>query len=218
MRIVDVGCGFGGTIASLNERFFDMEFVGINLDARQLERAAETVKPCNGNTIKFIEADAALIPLPDESFDRVLALECAFHFDRRSFFGEARRLLDKKGNLTISDFVPNERSLEYLSLIGFSSDEAILRSYGNVDLTCSMNRYRELAKEGRFALTESVDITENTLPTYDFLFSPEMSSPDRPNHELFVRATKLLEKASRYRIMQYKILKFVPIDSDGRQC
>lgn len=216
MRIVDVGCGFGGTMASLNERFSDLELVGVNLDARQLERAAELVKPCNGNTIKLIEADAAQIPLADNSFDRVLAVECAFHFDRRSFFAEARRLLAKRGNLTISDFVASERSLEYMSLIDFSSHQGILRSYGDVDLTCSMNRYCKLAEESEFALSESVDITENTLPTYDFLFSSTMLSPAWPNRELFSQATKLLEKAARYGVLQYKILRFAPIETQAQ--
>ena len=114
MRIIDVGCGFGGTLASLNERFSDLQLVGVNIDARQLERAAELVTPQNGNSIEFVEADAARIPLPDNSFDVVLAVECVFHFNRPGFFAETERLLDHGGTLTLSDFVPSERSLEYL--------------------------------------------------------------------------------------------------------
>ena len=44
MRIIDVGCGFGGTIASLNERFSELELVGVNIDSRQLERATDMVQ------------------------------------------------------------------------------------------------------------------------------------------------------------------------------
>ena len=44
MRVLDVGCGFGGTVASLNERFRDLDMVGVNIDPRQLARAAELVK------------------------------------------------------------------------------------------------------------------------------------------------------------------------------
>ena len=39
MRIIDVGCGFGGTLASLNERFSELQLVGVNIDSRQLNRA-----------------------------------------------------------------------------------------------------------------------------------------------------------------------------------
>ena len=34
MQILAVGCGFGGTIASLNERFSSLELVGIDIDDR----------------------------------------------------------------------------------------------------------------------------------------------------------------------------------------
>jgi cyclopropane fatty-acyl-phospholipid synthase-like methyltransferase len=37
--VVDVGCGFGGTIASLNEHFSDLQLTGVNIDLRQLDRA-----------------------------------------------------------------------------------------------------------------------------------------------------------------------------------
>ena len=208
MRIIDVGCGFGGTLASLNERFSDLQLVGVNIDSRQLERAADIVRPRNGNSIEFVEADAARIPLPDESFDVVLAVECIFHFKRRGFFSEAKRLLDRGGNLTLSDFIPSERALEYLDTIDLSADEGIRWSYGEIDLSCSISRYRELAKTNNLALRDAIDITENTLPTYDFLYSSTTGWPDAQGVELFTRATRLLEKSCRSGMMGYQILRF----------
>jgi cyclopropane fatty-acyl-phospholipid synthase-like methyltransferase len=38
-KLLDVGCGFGGTIASLNERITNTVLVGLNIDERQLIRA-----------------------------------------------------------------------------------------------------------------------------------------------------------------------------------
>ena len=208
MRIIDVGCGFGGTLASLNERFSELQLVGVNIDSRQLERAADMVRPRDGNSIEFVEADAARIPLPDESFDVVLAVECVFHFNRRAFFAEAGRLLVRGGNLTLSDFVPSERALEYLDAIDLSADEGIRSSYGEIDLSCSMSRYRKLAKANHLVLREAIDITDNTLPTYDFLYSSATEWPDARQVELFTRATRLLEKACRNGMMGYQILLF----------
>ena len=37
-HILDVGCGFGGTVASLNENFSRVHLLGVNIDERQLER------------------------------------------------------------------------------------------------------------------------------------------------------------------------------------
>jgi SAM-dependent methyltransferase len=208
MRIIDVGCGFGGTLASLNERFSELQLVGVNIDARQLERAAQIVQPRGGNSIKFVEADAARIPLPDDSFDVVLAVECVFHFDRRAFFAEAGRLLRQGGNLTLSDFVPSEQALEYFDAIDVPADDGIRWSYGDVDLSCSLSRYRELAKANRLELCEAIDVTENTLPTFDFLYSSTADWPDPREVELFTRATRLLEKACRNGMLQYQILRF----------
>lgn len=208
MRIIDVGCGFGGTLASLNERFSGLQLVGVNIDTRQLERATELVLPKNGNSIEFVHADAVRIPLPDKCFDVVLAVECVFHFDRPGFFAETERLLDQGGTLTLSDFVPSERSLEYLDTIDLSADEGIRWSYGEIDLSYSISRYRELAEAHGLLLSESIDITKNTLPTYDFLYSSTAGWTDARHVELFTRATRLLEKGTRNNMIGYEILRF----------
>ncbi|MCM2374453.1 SAM-dependent methyltransferase [Aporhodopirellula aestuarii] len=209
MRIVDVGCGFGGTLASLNDRYSGLQLVGVNIDPRQLERAAELVRPKHGNSIEFVHADAARIPLPDKCFDVVLAVECVFHFDRPRFFAETERLLDQGGTLTLSDFVPSERSLEYLDKIDLSANEAIRWSYGEIDLSYSISRYQELAKAHGLVLRESIDITENTLPTYEFLYASTADWTDTWHVELFTRATRLLEKGSRNKMIGYEVLRFV---------
>jgi cyclopropane fatty-acyl-phospholipid synthase-like methyltransferase len=208
MRIIDIGCGFGGTLASLNERFSELQLVGVNIDSRQLDRAARMVRPRSGNSIEFVEADAASVPLPDDTFDVVLAVECVFHFSRQGFFAEAGRLLRKGGNLTLSDFVPSERALEYLDAIDLSSDEGIRWSYGEIDSSCSMSHYRELAQANHLVLSEAFDITENTLPTFDFLYSSTAGWPDAREVELFTRATRMLEKACRNGMLRYQILRF----------
>mgnify|MGYP002621456916 CR=1 FL=1 len=208
LRIVDVGCGFGGTIASLNERFGELELVGVNIDERQLQRAVEMIKPRGSNCIEWLQADAARIPLEDASSDVVLAVESVFHFDRAAFMVEAGRLLRSGGNLTLSDFIPSERAVEYLSAIDFSADESVQRSYGQVDLTCSLERYRELGLVNDLVLTEVKDITENTLPTYGFLGASVAGWTESSEKQLFLRATQMLEKASRKGMLGYQLLRF----------
>ena len=93
MRVLDVGCGFGGTIASLNERFQNLDMVGVNIDPRQLARAADTVHTANGNRVQWVEADACDLPLTGP-FDVVLAVECVFHFPSRAkFLSEMDRIV-----------------------------------------------------------------------------------------------------------------------------
>lgn len=207
-RVLDVGCGFGGTIASLNERFSNLKLVGVNIDPRQLERATREVPPVHGNTIELVEADAAKIPLEGASFDVVLAVECVFHFNRPGFFAEASRLLRPGGRLTLSDFVPDERAVAFLGDLNLSADEAIRWSYGQIDLNYSVGRYQQLAEANGLALTVTTDITPSTLPTYDFLRASSEDWPDSSARDMFRRATGLLEKASRKRLLGYKMLTF----------
>ena len=88
--VLDVGCGFGGTLGTLNRRFCGMRLAGVNIDDRQLE-ICRLLLPASGNLIEWHAADACSLPFPDASVDRVLCIEAMFHFgSRREFFPRGR--------------------------------------------------------------------------------------------------------------------------------
>jgi SAM-dependent methyltransferase len=208
LRILDVGCGFGGTIACLNERFSGMELIGVNIDQLQLQRAAAQIDARSGNRVRLLLADAAELPIADEGVDAALAVESVFHFDRPRFFAEIGRVLRQGGSLTLSDFVPHARAAPYIEAINLGGNDAVRSTYGVIDVSWSVDRYRGLAAEHGLTLSAVRDVTAHTLPTYDFLRSSVEGWTDALEAEQFIRATGLLEKASRRGFIGYLILRF----------
>jgi len=98
--------------------------------------------------------------------------------------------------------------LPYLDPSTLSADEAIRRSYGQIDLSYSVSRYSELAAVADMTLAAETDITANTLPTYAFLQKCIESSPLPEEVGMFARATGRLKKASRKGLLGCKILLF----------
>lgn len=204
-RVLDVGCGFGGTIASLNENFSSMELLGLNLDERQLKRARKMVQPVGQNKIQFQQGNACALPFPDSSFDVVLAVECIFHFpDRKKFIEEAHRVLKPGGYLAISDFVPGKILRPFTSIqlpaplnVGF---------YGQCNIQCTAERYRSLAEQTGFDVQIEEDITANTLPTYTYLRSLGLKMGY--GNFAAVSETLILEVLSRLRLLKYLVLSF----------
>ena len=78
-RVLDVGCGFGGTLEVVDLRHQRMDLVGLNIDPRQLA-ICRALRPRQGNTLRWVEADAVALPLADASVDRLLCFEAIFHF------------------------------------------------------------------------------------------------------------------------------------------
>lgn len=209
MRVLDVGCGYGGTIASLNERFTGLDLVGINIDPRQLERARKTVRPWNGNSITFRTGDACQLDVPPESFDVVLAVECIFHFGNRpAFLSGAARALKTGGALALSDFVPPEDAVPLLEKYNPARDEALSITYGKIDVTCALERYREIGAPVGLHPDQAVNISRHTLPTYPFLRQHLRTWPNPAHARLYDRATARMEMACNTGLLDYHVLSF----------
>jgi len=205
MRVLDVGCGVGGTLASLNGRCANLTLMGLNIDERQLEWARQHVIPRGRNVVGFIGGDACRLPFADGAFDVVLAVECIYHFpSKAAFLKEAHRVLRPGGRLTFSDFVPRGAALPVLAVLACFFYGSFVRHLGSLSFPSTLSQYRALVRRAGFSALECDDITLHTLPTYAEQRRLQ-GRMDRCGADA-ARATAVTEWISRAGFLRYLIL------------
>ena len=101
-RVLDVGCGIGGSSRLLAQRY-GFELLGVSISPGQISRAqalSDPTGPC-----RFAVMDALALDLPDHSFDAVWTVECAPHIAaKQRFANELLRVLKPGGLLVAADW------------------------------------------------------------------------------------------------------------------
>jgi len=206
MAVLDAGCGFGGTVESLNDRHRHMNLVGLNLDERQLERARARVKPTATNEVAFVQGDACALPFADGSFDAVLAVECIFHFPSRlAFFQEVHRVLRPGGRLALSDFLLPEHEPFSATFERALVGPLLSLLFGPLRAVRASD-YEELAHSSGLAPCLNQDISRQSLPTYPILeLLMEQKGLQGAIAKQLIRRTGEAQRAGRF---LYKVLAF----------
>jgi len=104
-KIIDIGCGFGGTAIVLAKNFQKSEIFGIDLSKPLLRLANQTAQTLKfENRLKFEIGDVQKIPYNDDSFDVVLNINMVHLVeDPVQMLNEIERVLVPNGFLFIAD-------------------------------------------------------------------------------------------------------------------
>ena len=103
--LIDVGFGSGEQDFLLSKAYAFARLTGFNISERQVRYANQRAEREQlADKLSFRLGEAESLPgVEDASVDRVLAIECAFYFDRPRFYQRAAQVLKPGGLVVLAD-------------------------------------------------------------------------------------------------------------------
>lgn len=166
LRVLDVGCG-SGTQACRLASDHGVEVVGITTSREGVLRSSARAKAQGISGAVFEQRDGTNNGLPDESFDRVWVLESSHLMaDRAALLTECARVLRPGGRMVLCDII-RRRDIPFGELRARTEDFAVLRAaYGEARMD-PLDDYAMHMRTSGLEVDEMVDLTDETLPTFD---------------------------------------------------
>jgi len=111
-KVLDVGCGFGGTSRYLAKALGSgSDVTGITLSPQQVKRGTELAQEQGVPNAKFMVMDALKMDFPDNSFDIVWACESGEHMpDKRAYIDQMMRVLKPGGKFVMACWCQRDNS------------------------------------------------------------------------------------------------------------
>jgi ubiquinone/menaquinone biosynthesis C-methylase UbiE len=136
-RILDLGCGTGRLLETLVRDHPADRLAGVDLSLGMLGVARGRLPP----GVRLAQSDAAALPYPDGSFQRVLSVS-AFHFWARpaAGLGEIFRVLTPGGVLTLTDWSRDFWGPRFREVWLRVLDPAHFRTWNRREVTAMLER------------------------------------------------------------------------------
>ena len=176
-KILDVGCGIGGSTLYLAGKFAS-QATGITLSPVQASRAKERAMDADlPEQTSFEVADALDMPFADNSFDLVWSLESGEHMpDKSQFLQECYRVLQPGGKLILATWCHRETSsgAGELTATEIQHLEEIYRVYC-LPYVISLSEYRAIALDCGFNNLQYDDWSTAVAPFWDVVIDSTIS-------------------------------------------
>jgi microcystin synthetase protein McyJ len=158
--LLDVGFGYGDQDIYIATKIPNLNIYGINISDIQVKKAQQQVEEKGLSDQIFLEkGDAISLNYKDNTFDTILAIESAFHFNtREKFLKEAYRTLKNTGTLCLTDCLPINKNKNP----DFQKNS---ERYGiPMDNQYDITEYIKKLEKIGFNSISFLDISENVIP------------------------------------------------------
>lgn len=161
-KILDAGCGIGGSAIWLAKNF-GARVTGINISRMQVEIARKLAKEGKvDNLVKFIVKNFVDTKFPKNSFDVVWGIESVCHAEnKKDFLSEAKRILKNNGRIIVADGFLKKEDLtdeEKRDMNKWLYEWAVPN-------LASINEFQKYLEELNFKNIELKEVTKNVMPS-----------------------------------------------------
>ena len=191
MEVLDVGCGVGGPMGNL-ARHSGASFVGININAYQIERAKMHTRDVR-SLCRFIHGDYMQIPEGDNSYDGAYAIDATCYApDKTALYQEIFRVLRPGACFACKEWCLTEKfdsgNPEHLRI-----KKSIMRGDGLPDIDV-MSEVCDSLRVAGFEILETRDLAFDShpkVPWYRALENRDLSLMSIPRTSIGGALTKL---------------------------
>ena len=162
MKVLDVGCGVGGTSIYLANKYKNINITGITVAEEQVHLATKFARQRNASNVNFSLCSYLHTNFPNNHFDRIFALESSAYAENYyHFLDEMTRILKPKGKLVIIEGFRIDKNVS--SFINLIYDN-YYNSFGGANPPYIKNIEKYLS-EKRFIGIKINDISRNIIPS-----------------------------------------------------
>lgn len=156
-RVLDVGCGYGGTSIFLASEL-GCRVDGLSLSPNQLAVANKKAAAAKvGSNVRFYLQDAERFEYPDDHYDLVWTMESSEHFaDKQRYFHQVCQTLRSDGRLLLAAWTGSMTS---------DSVRSVAKHFICPEI-CTADEYVEFIEAAGMQVQKLVDVTSQVVPTW----------------------------------------------------